>query len=205
MGGISQRNFSLFRELCGNSTLKNVAVVTNMWGEVNQGVGEAREHELETEESFFGSAIGKGAQLLRHNNTIESAQAILRHIVHNRPLPLRIQQEVVDEHRDLADTAAGEVLNRDLKAQARKHQEEVEEMMRRMEGANEETKKVLGEEIRKRQAETDQVLNNARKLQQGFAEERAILLQRIEDMESDGMGFFDFMTKLVLPLAAVLL
>jgi hypothetical protein len=197
MGGISQRNFSVFRELCGNSTLKNVAIVTNMWGEVNQGVGEAREHELKTEESFFGTAIGKGAQLLRHHNTIESAEAILRHIVHNRPLPLRIQQEIVDEHRDLGDTAAGEVLNRDLKAQARRHQKEVEEMMRRMEGANEETKKELGEE-------TDQVLSDARKLQQGFAEERAILLQRIEDMESDGMGFFDFMTKVVLPVAVLL-
>jgi hypothetical protein len=203
MGGISQRNFNMFRELCGNSTLKNVAIVTNMWGEVSQEVGEEREHELETEECFFGSAIGKGAELLRHNNTIQSAQAILRHVVHNRPLPLRIQQEIVDEHMDLGDTAAGEVLNRDLKAQARKHQGEMEEMMRRMEGANEKTKKVLGEEIRKRQAEMDRVLNDARILQQDFAEERARLLQMIQDKEDD-WGFFDFMTKIVLPAVLLL-
>jgi hypothetical protein len=126
---------------------------------------------LATEESFFGSAIGNGAELLRHNNTIQSAQAILRHIVHNRPLPLRIQQEIVDEHMDLGDTAAGEVLFRDLKAQARKHQEEMEEMIHRLEGANEETKKMLGEEIRKKQADMEKVLNDTRKLQQDFANE----------------------------------
>jgi hypothetical protein len=203
MGGISQRNFSMFRELCGNSTLHNVAIVTNMWGEVTQEVGEAREYELATEESFFGSAIGNGAELLRHNNTIQSAQAILRHIVHNRPLPLRIQQEIVDEHMDLGDTAAGEVLFRDLKAQARKHQEEMEEMIHRLEGANEETKKMLGEEIRKKQADMEKVLNDTRKLQQDFANERAKLLQMIEDQDN-GWGFFDFLREIGLPILILL-
>jgi RecA-family ATPase len=41
----------MFHELCGNSTLHNVAIVTNMWGEVTQEVGEAREYELATEEN----------------------------------------------------------------------------------------------------------------------------------------------------------
>jgi hypothetical protein len=203
MGGISQRNFNMFYELCGNSTLKNVAIVTNMWGEVSQAIGEARERELATEEMFFGSAIGNGAVLLRHNKTVQSAQAILRHVVHNRPLALRIQQEIVDERKDLEDTGAGEVLYRDLKAQARKHREELEEIMRRMEGANEETKKVLGEEIRKRQEMMDQALKDARKLKEDFAEERARLLRMIED-KGDGGWFFDFMTTVVLPAILLL-
>jgi hypothetical protein len=43
--GIAGRNFKMFRELCGDSTLKNVILVTNMWGDVPQDVGEAREEE----------------------------------------------------------------------------------------------------------------------------------------------------------------
>jgi len=38
----------MFREFCGDATLKNVILVTNMWGEVTQDVGEARERELTT-------------------------------------------------------------------------------------------------------------------------------------------------------------
>jgi len=41
----------MFRELCGDSTLKNVILVTNMWGDVSGSVGEARERELARE--FF--------------------------------------------------------------------------------------------------------------------------------------------------------
>src|ERR1700721_3748819 len=63
MGGISKRNFRLFRELCGDSTLKNVAIVTNMWNEVSLDVATAREQELANEDAFFKPAIEKQAQL----------------------------------------------------------------------------------------------------------------------------------------------
>ncbi|KAJ3556344.1 hypothetical protein NM688_g2081 [Phlebia brevispora] len=34
MSGISRRNFGMIRSLCGDNTLKNVIIVTNMWGEI---------------------------------------------------------------------------------------------------------------------------------------------------------------------------
>ncbi|KAJ3498496.1 hypothetical protein NLJ89_g10213 [Agrocybe chaxingu] len=46
MGGISTRNFKMFHELCGDSTLKNVVILTNMWGEVSREVGEARDTDI---------------------------------------------------------------------------------------------------------------------------------------------------------------
>ena len=49
--GMAGRNFKMFRELCGDSSLKNVILVTNMWGEVSEAVGETREQELTT--NFF--------------------------------------------------------------------------------------------------------------------------------------------------------
>ena len=125
MGGISTRNFKMFRELCGDSTLKNVVLVTNMWGEVSKEVGEAREAELAREDIFFKPVMEKGARLLRHDNTVESTQEILRSIIGNQPRSLRIQRELVDEKKDISQTAAGAELNRDLLQQAEKHRLEM--------------------------------------------------------------------------------
>src|SRR5579872_4044981 len=53
--GASTRNFKMFRKLCGDPSLKNVILVTNMWGKVEKGVGEA--HEKELTEVFFKAAL----------------------------------------------------------------------------------------------------------------------------------------------------
>ena len=81
--GIAARNFKMFRELCGDKTLRNVIFVTNMWGEIPQDVGEARELELTT--NFLKPVLDKGAQLVRHHNTIQSAHDIIRFILENKP------------------------------------------------------------------------------------------------------------------------
>jgi len=65
MGGISTRNFNMFRKLCGDSTLQNVVIITNMWGEVDPQVGGAREAELVREDIFFKPVLDKGAQIAR--------------------------------------------------------------------------------------------------------------------------------------------
>lgn len=42
MGGVSRRNMNMFRKLCGDETLQNVALVTNMWGPAPRARGGAR-------------------------------------------------------------------------------------------------------------------------------------------------------------------
>ncbi|KAF9259473.1 hypothetical protein L218DRAFT_947600 [Marasmius fiardii PR-910] len=49
MGGIARRNFNMFKELCGESSLKNVAIVTNMWGQMKRHQKEMRELQEQTE------------------------------------------------------------------------------------------------------------------------------------------------------------
>ncbi|KAF8170412.1 hypothetical protein BJ912DRAFT_1066593 [Pholiota molesta] len=93
MSGISTRNFNMFRQLCGDSTLQNVVILTSMWGDVTCEVGEA--------------LLEKDALLLRHENTTQSAHAIVQHIIQNRPYSLQIQRELVDEKKDISGTAAG--------------------------------------------------------------------------------------------------
>lgn len=134
MGGISTRNFKMFRQLCGDSTLKNVVIVTNMWGEVSKEVGIARERELANEDLFFKPVLRKGAIMLRHENDGDSAHNVLRHILENSPLSLQIQRELVDEKKDISQTAAGAELNRELMLQIQRHKEEMKELQAEMSG-----------------------------------------------------------------------
>ena len=116
----------MFRELCGDETLKNVVLVTNMWGEVSPEDGQDRENQLTSK--FFKPVLKKGAQMVRHLNTTESAHNIIREIIRNHPIVLQIQREVVDEQKDIVDTSAGEVVNKEINELIRRHQAELEKI-----------------------------------------------------------------------------
>jgi hypothetical protein len=133
MGGISNRNFRMFHKLCGDDTLKNVVVVTNMWDEVDLAKGEMREAELKNR--FFKQALDKGAQMVRHDNTVESTCNILRRIIRNHPLPLRIQRELVDEKKDIGQTAAAQEVESQIQKLIQKHQAEIMKVQEEMKGS----------------------------------------------------------------------
>ena len=126
MGGVSRKNLAMFKGLCGERALQNVVIVTNMWGEVSSRIGDLREAELMSDDMFFKPVLDKGARMARHDKTISSAQRILRHLLNNPLLPLRIQEELVDEGKGLSETGVGEELNRELTALIRKHQQEMQ-------------------------------------------------------------------------------
>ena len=175
----------MFRKLCGESTLKNVVLVTNMWKEDSRAVNEAREKELSGR--FFKPAIDKGAQMARHHNTVQSAHDIIRGIMKNHPLVLQIQRELVDEHKDIIDTAAGDSVNQELKAQIKRHQKELQELREEMNQALkakdeemrqeiEEAKRVLEGKIKEVERASDEMAAN-------YAAEKAKTQARMEEME----------------------
>ncbi|KDQ06928.1 hypothetical protein BOTBODRAFT_192749 [Botryobasidium botryosum FD-172 SS1] len=140
MSGISMRTFRIFRQLCGDTAMTNVAMVTTFWESVDKAVAEAREKELVGQHTFFKHAVDRGAQLLRHNDTIESAHAIIRGFLGGSPKPLLIQEQIVDQQMRLADTSAGAELDREMLEQIEDHgqekrilQEEAEEEIRERE------------------------------------------------------------------------
>jgi len=189
MGGISTRNFNMFRKLCGDSTLQNVVIVTNMWGEVDPQVGGAREAELMREDIFFKPVLDKGAQIARHENTATSAQNIIRRVLDNHPLPLRIQEELVNEHKDISETGAGEELNREINIQIKKHQEEMrvlkEEMQQAIRDKDEETRRELEIETQKMQREIARFENDAKRLESDYRSEKDKLEARLTQMEAE--------------------
>ena len=174
----------MFRKLCGDSTLQNVVIVTNRWGEVEPQVGEAREAELAREDIFFKPVLDKGARMARHDNTAPSAETIVRLILENHPLPLRIQQELVDEHKDISETGAGEELNRELNSRIRKYQEEMrtlkEQMEQTIKDKDEETRKELEIESQRMEGEISRFLTDAKRLESEYEKEKTRLEQCLE-------------------------
>lgn len=181
--GVSGKNFKMFRNLCGDSTLKNVILVTNMWGRVDEDVGEA--HEKELAEEHFKPALDKGAQLARHHNTTQSAHEIIRRVMKNDPAPLRIQEELVDEHKNIKETAAGEAVNEEtaelLKRHAREMKELREEIRQAMEEKDEMRKQEVEEEVRKVKMRMEKMRVESEAMEANFNKEREAMANKMRE------------------------
>lgn len=124
MSGSSKRNIDMFKALCGYSTYSNVAIATTFWNQEESWSFVQREAELKDDSAFFGDIIAEGARLFRHDGLGQSAwqlrgsaRSIVRHVIaqsRNAPVVLLIQQELVDEHKVLDQTAAGIVVADEL-------------------------------------------------------------------------------------------
>jgi hypothetical protein len=91
-----------------------------MWEEVPHDVGKTRERELTSISPK--PALDKGAQMVCHHNTEKSAHDIIRRIMNNRTLVLQIQRELVDERKDITNTAAGESVNVELTEETKRRE-----------------------------------------------------------------------------------
>ena len=177
----------MFRELCGDTTLQNVVLVTNMWSEVTPEVGESRENELSGR--FFKPVIDQGARMVRHHNTGQSAHDIIRLIMRNRPVALQIQRELVDEHKDIVDTAAGEAVNKELNEQIRRHQVELkavqEEMKQALKEKDDETRRELEEETRRLEEQMEKIRQDSAGMASNYAAEKGKMEAKIKEMEQE--------------------
>ena len=184
-GGIAGRNFDMFRKLCGDVTMSNVVLVTNMWSEVPSNIGEDREQELSSK--FFRPALNKGARMVRHNNTVQSTHDIIQRIVQNRPVALQIQRELVDEKKDIINTAAGEAINRELNEQMRRHQAELkevqEEMAQALRAKDEETRRELEDARKKLREHMEETAKDSEGMTSSYAAEKERVEALVEEME----------------------
>lgn len=123
MTGISMETFRLFRKICGDDAMKNVTIVTNMWEEVDEKVGQKREEEIKS--NFFKDAFDHGAKMCRHYGTPDSAKDIVRQTLQLDPRVLRVQDEMVKEKKSVPDTDAGIQLLKELDAETERRQKEI--------------------------------------------------------------------------------
>lgn len=168
----------MLRDLCGEDTLKNVAIVTTMWDqEPSKEKCVAREQELMTDDLFFKRVIDKGAQMLRHDNSMHSARNIVSRFIANPPVTLRIQAELVDEKKDITQTAAGKDIQGELASLIEQHKRELqslrEDLMKAIEKRDLETKQELEEERADVQRELKRIEADKERLSREYREEKA--------------------------------
>ena len=193
----------MFRELCGDSTLRNVVLVTNMWGEVVPAVGEAREKELS--DNFFKPVLDRGAQMDRHHDTVQSAHGVIRKIVGNHPLALRIQKELVDEQKEISDTAAGGAVDQGLKEQIERHRGELksikEEMAQALRERDEEARRELEEEKRKAEKRIEKIRKDSEGMAASYAAEKERMEARMKQMQEEMQALRDIVgTSITIPI-----
>jgi hypothetical protein len=185
VGGLAKSNFHLFRKLCGDKTLKNVLIMTTMWGRLpSQEEGWRRVEQLRTLEGFVKGAIEKQAEMVHHRqDTVESAHGILRRIMKNHPMPLSIQEELVDQGKKISETYAGIALDEKLAKLAERY----EQMLKEQFEAAEQARRERDEETRKEQLEEStrvrELLRRLEEEKRNLASDYQLLKDRFAETE----------------------
>jgi len=129
--GSTLRNLEMFRQLCGDQPLKNVIFTTTGWGEAekmgNLEMAVANEDQLRTDPDFWQPMIKRGSRTARFENTKDSALEIILSLVDKESVVLRIQHELVDEDKNLVDTAAE--LQEEIKEALESRDQELQEAL----------------------------------------------------------------------------
>jgi hypothetical protein len=191
MGGISSRNFRMFRQLCGDSSLSRVMIVTNMWDQIDMSLGEAREVELMTNPIFFEPVVARGAHMARHNNTHASAVTIIRSIL-SRSYGQRVLQ-IQEELRagvNLGETKAGQELAQDFRERSSRCRDDLEVVVEEIQEAirlrDEESRQELAQERERLEGMIRRLEQESASLSSGYAEILARLETRLHTSAPPG-------------------
>jgi hypothetical protein len=202
LGGSGMRNLRMFKKLSGSSTWPNTAIGTTMWGPNEYAEGIAREKELSNDPIYFGDLLFGGANLFRiaehgtgpeeqKHSSLKMMSRLIQYASISPKLELKIQRELVKEHKLLDATAAGQEALGDLYHIRVQLTDQLES-----------TRRDMGEAVRARDVESAQQLQAvetdfANKL--GLAEKQQVelktsliemhdkemqrLMERLDDME----------------------
>lgn len=115
MSGSAMRNLNMFKKLCGENYFQNVVLATTMWERLSSKAdGLRNEEQLKANRDWWGGMLAKGSRMFQHYDSAGSAREIVGYLVKSSPTVLRIQEEMVDERRELVDTLAGREVEKDL-------------------------------------------------------------------------------------------
>ena len=119
MAGTPLKNLRVFKKLCGKDPMARVILVTTMWDEVEDDVGDERLKELKS--TYWKGMISCGSEMFKYLNNPRSAKELLRRIAdkssEQRRVPV-LQREISKWKKELRKTEAGQVLHSRLEQPA---------------------------------------------------------------------------------------
>jgi hypothetical protein len=135
MQGSALKNLRMFQKLCGDGNLGSVILATTHWHNrdggpaVTEEVGRERVKQLIDREDFWGSMVHRGSRVLRHDGSKASALAIVSTLVDQKiKVTLDIQRQMVDQHKSLDDTDAGQALRGELIAERKRFERKLKDL-----------------------------------------------------------------------------
>ena len=195
MDGSAIKQLRMFRELCGDDSgmLKNVVLATNRWDCLErEDVGVQRQTELKENHTYWKYMCQHGSQVTRFKGTAESALEIIRLVVNNTPVPLKIQHEMVNENKQLAETGAGRLVEAEIGNLCRKHEETVAAIREEMELALHKKDQEMQRLLRNASEHWEGEIDKLRKQQdilkaenEKAGSERRQLLKKMEDQKRE--------------------
>ncbi|KAG7092041.1 hypothetical protein E1B28_008422 [Marasmius oreades] len=133
VGGLSRRNMRIFRDICGEGTMKRVIIVTT-------GIdseSDTREMELQENPKFFRAVIQEGARLVRHDGTVESARGIVLQLVRaagEDSTSLKIQEQLSNLGKGFSESVIGVQLDPELAKEIGDHEQAMKDLRSTMQG-----------------------------------------------------------------------
>ncbi|KAI6117119.1 hypothetical protein EV401DRAFT_1617969 [Pisolithus croceorrhizus] len=73
------RHLGLFQKLCGKQAMARTGLVTTMWDEVDENVGNERMTTLQS--NYWGPMIAQGSKIYRFWNTGDAARELLQEVI----------------------------------------------------------------------------------------------------------------------------
>ena len=175
MQGSSLRNFSVFKQLCGDGFYKNVILGTTCWDLLDSvATGERREMELKGEGGFWHGILQKGSQLVRIPRDAESArQLVVSLAAKAAPATMKCQVELSQGGGRMEDVSAMKAANPELerlrkeneearRSQREKLEREQEEIERRRRMEWDRKRRETEEQLRQQEAKRQRLLREQR-------------------------------------------
>lgn len=93
MSGSLLKGLNVFLGLCGMDVMRNVIIVTTMWGKIPQPIAQKQQRELETR--WFKEILDHGGRLESFKNNADSAWEIINLVLGLKPSqPLLLEREM---------------------------------------------------------------------------------------------------------------
>ncbi|KAF3924855.1 hypothetical protein ABW21_db0204643 [Orbilia brochopaga] len=184
MGKTSHKSLRTFQNLVGETSLKNVVLVTTHWNRYFKGAQILRETELRT--TFWASMLARGSQILRHSGSRKSALNIVKMLLDREPVVIRIVEQTVKDRLPVGQTDAGTVVAdglRDLEGKLVYNIASVNEEMADIKGKQEQIRKAAAAESKRLEEEWKRASQQQREeIEKQMQEIREKASQEIEEL-----------------------
>ncbi|KAI6000347.1 kinase-like domain-containing protein [Pisolithus orientalis] len=158
------KNLRVFQKLCGKNAMPKVVLVTTMWDEVEEDVGQQRLMKLK--DGYWKVMTSGGSTTFEYMNTQASAMQLLKAIEcqERKQEGIRLQEEISEMGLELRETAAGQVLCCTLEGLAAMRMEALRKIQAGSKGTDEKAIQDLWKEYTQMNAQLTSALTEARLL-----------------------------------------